>query len=80
MAHIVPDVRFVPNNQESIEENWFVYHEATGTGREIFLNTTAAEVTNSDSVDPTATGFSVIQVATTNINVSGDTYLFLAIA
>ena len=29
LAHIVPDVRFVPNNQESIEENWFVYQLQT---------------------------------------------------
>ena len=29
LAHIVPDVRFIPNNQESIEENWFVYQLQT---------------------------------------------------
>lgn len=29
LAHIVPAVRFVPNNQEEIEENWFVYQLQT---------------------------------------------------
>lgn len=44
------------------------------------LNTTAAEVTTDDSVDPAATGFIVNQVAATNINVNGGSYIFLAIA
>jgi linoleoyl-CoA desaturase len=29
LAHIVPDVRFIPNDQENIEENWFVYQLQT---------------------------------------------------
>ena len=44
------------------------------------LNTTAAEVTTNDSVDPDSTGFIVNQVAATNINVTSSTYLYLAIA
>lgn len=44
------------------------------------LNSTAAEVTTDDSVDPTGVGFSVNQNAATNINVTGTSYLFLAIA
>lgn len=44
------------------------------------LNTTAAEVATDDSVDPTGVGFIVNQVAATNINVTGASYLFLAIA
>lgn len=32
-----------------------------------------------DSVDPDATGFAVNQVAATNINVSGASYIYLAI-
>ena len=44
------------------------------------LNTTAAEVTTDDSVDPDSTGFIVNQVAATNINVTGATYIYLAIA
>lgn len=42
------------------------------------LDTTAAEVTTDDSVDPLASGFSVNQLAATNINVNGATYIGLA--
>lgn len=44
------------------------------------LNTTAAQVTTDDSVDPDASGFIVNQVAATNINVNSASYIFLAIA
>lgn len=44
------------------------------------LDTTAAEVTTDDSIDPDSTGFAVNQVAATNINVNGATYIGLAIA
>lgn len=44
------------------------------------LNTTAAEVTTDDSVDPYAGGFIVNQNTATNINVNGKRYVFLAIA
>ena len=44
------------------------------------LNTTAAEVTTDDSVDPDSTGFIVNQNTATNINVTGATYIYLAIA
>lgn len=44
------------------------------------LNTTAAEVTTDDSLDPYAGGFAVNQNAATNINVNGAEYLFLAYA
>lgn len=44
------------------------------------LNSTANEVTTDDSIDTYAAGFSVNQVAATNINVSGSVYIGLAIA
>jgi hypothetical protein len=44
------------------------------------LNSTAAEVTTDDSVDPASTGFIVNQLAATNINVTSASYIFLAIA
>ena len=44
------------------------------------LNTTAAQVTNDDSVDPANAGFIVNQNSATNINVSSEEYLFYAIA
>ena len=44
------------------------------------LNTTAAEVTTDDSIDPDVSGFIVNQNTATNINVLDATYIFLAIA
>jgi hypothetical protein len=64
--------------------DWFVWDTARGivaaNDPHLSLNTTAAEVTTDDSVDPYAAGFAVNQVAATNINVTGGTYIFLAIA
>src|SRR3990167_715245 len=44
------------------------------------LNSTAAEVTTDDSIDPDASGFIVNQVVATDINVNAATYIYLAIA
>jgi hypothetical protein len=52
----------------------------SGNDPHLSLNTTAAEVTTDDSIDPDASGFIVNQVAATNINVSGAEYIFLAYA
>jgi hypothetical protein len=46
----------------------------------LLLNTTDAEVTSNDSVDPASSGFIVNQNATTNLNESTETYIYLAIA
>lgn len=51
-----------------------------GNDPHLALDTTAAEVTTDDSVDPLASGFSVNQLAATNINVNGSTYIGLAYA
>ncbi|MHB8808971.1 MAG: DUF7483 domain-containing protein [Desulfobulbaceae bacterium] len=51
-----------------------------GNDPHLSLNSVAAEVTADDSVDPDASGFIVNQVAATNINVSGATYIGLAFA
>ena len=53
---------------------------ATGTDPHLSLNTTSAQVTSDDSIDPQSAGFTVNQVSATNINVSSATYIFLAIA
>ena len=52
----------------------------SGNDPHLSLNTTAAEVTTDDSIDPDSTGFIVNQVAATNINVNAATYIYLAIA
>jgi len=51
-----------------------------GNDPHLSLNTTAAEITTDDSVDPDVSGFIVNQNATTDINASGGSYIFYAIA
>jgi hypothetical protein len=51
-----------------------------GNDPHLSLNSTAAEVTTDDSIDPDASGFIVNQLAATNINVNGATYIGLAYA
>ena len=64
--------------------NWYVWDSArgivAGNDPHVALNTTAAQVTNDDSIDPANSGFIVNQVSATNINVSSGTYIFYAIA
>lgn len=62
--------------------DWYVWDSTRGivaaNDPRLSLNTTAAEVTTDDSVDPDSSGFIVNQVAATNINVTAATYIFLA--
>jgi hypothetical protein len=64
--------------------DWWVYDSARGitapADPALRLNSTAAEVTSADAVDPTSVGIVVNQEATCNINVSSATYIYLAIA
>lgn len=83
-AGFTTGARFVIIKRTDSAGDWYVWDTTRGivaaSDPHLLLNTTAAEVTTEDSIDPVATGFSVVQVATTNINVSAATYLFLAIA
>lgn len=76
--------RFILIKRTDSAGDWYVWDTARGivsaNDPHLSLNTTAAEVTSNDSVDPDATGFIVNQVTATNINVTGATYLYLAIA
>lgn len=76
--------RFVLIKRTDSTGDWYVWDSARGivAGNDPYLalNTTAAEVTSNDSVDPDSTGFVVNQVAASNINVNGATYIFLSIA
>lgn len=64
--------------------DWYVWDTArgivAGNDPHLSLNTTAAEVTTDDTIDPDSSGFIVNQLAATNVNVSSATYIFLAIA
>ena len=64
--------------------DWFMWDSVrgivAGNDPHLSLNTTAAEVTTDDSIDPDSSGFIVNQNATTNINVSSATYIYYSIA
>jgi hypothetical protein len=76
--------RFVMIKRANNTGDWYVWDTArgivSGNDPHLSLNTTAAEVTNTDTIDTDSTGFVVNQVSATNVNVSGGTYIFLAIA
>jgi hypothetical protein len=76
--------RFVMIKRTNSTGDWYVWDTARGivaaNDPHLSLNTTVAEVTTDDSVDPAASGFIVNQVAATNINVNAATYIYLAIA
>lgn len=76
--------RFVMIKRTDSVGDWYVWDTARGivsaNDPHLSLNTTAAEVTTNDSVDPDNTGFIVNQLSATNINVTSATYIYLAIA
>ena len=76
--------RFVLIKRTDSTGDWYVWDSArgivSGNDPHLSLNTTAAEVTTDDSVDPYSAGFTVNQVAATNINVTSATYIFLSIS
>ena len=76
--------RFVLVKRVDSTGDWYVWDTARGivaaNDPHLSLNTTAAEVTTDDSVDPDTSGFIINQDTATNINVSGGSYIFLAIA
>jgi hypothetical protein len=51
-----------------------------GNDPHLELDTTTAESSSYDTIDPLSTGFTVNRNAGTDINVDGGTYIFLAIA
>lgn len=76
--------RFILIKRTDSTGDWYIWDTARGIVSSndpyLSLNTTAAEVTTDDSVDPDVSGFIVNQVDATNINVSGGQYIFLSIA
>ncbi len=76
--------RFILIKRTDSPGDWYVWDTARGivaaNDPHLSLNTTAAEVTADDSVDPDAAGFIVNQNTATNINVNGASYIFLTIA
>jgi hypothetical protein len=76
--------RFVLIKRTDDTGDWYVWDSARGivAGDDpyLLLNSTAAEVTNTDYVDTAATGFEITSTAPAAINASGGTFIFLAIA
>ena len=64
--------------------DWYIWDSVrgivAGNDPHLSLNTTSAEVTTDDSIDPDNSGFIVNQNATTNINVTSATYIYYSIA
>ena len=76
--------RFILIKRTDSTGDWYIWDTergiVTGNDPHLSLNTSAAEVTSDDSIDPDSSGFIVNQVAATNINVSSASYIFYAIA
>ena len=64
--------------------DWYLWDSARGisssTDPYLLMNTTAAETTGTNYVDTDTTGFKVTAAASTTVNISAATYIFLAIA
>lgn len=86
-ANFTAPARFILIKRTDSTGDWYVWDSTRGlvagsNNPHLSLNTTAAEVTTDDSVDPyvsgSSSGFTVKQNTATNINVSGGTYIYLA--
>ncbi len=76
--------RFILIKRTDASGDWYVWDSARGiaAGNDpyLLLNSTAAEVTSTDYIDPLASGFTVTSSAPAALNASGGSYIFLAIA
>jgi len=76
--------RFILIRHTDSTGDWYIWDTTrgivAGNDPHLSLNTSSAQVTTDDSVDPDNSGFIVNQVSATNINVSSGTYIYLAIA
>ena len=76
--------RFVLAKRTDSSGDWYVWDSARGivAGNDPYLliSGAAAEVTNTDYIDPLSSGFTITSNAQSDLNTSGGTYLFLAIA
>ena len=76
--------RFVLIKRTDSTGDWYVFdsHRGIVGGNDpyLLLNDNAAEVTNTDYIDPLNAGFTVTSSAPADLNASGGTYIFLAIA
>ena len=76
--------RFILIKRTDATGDWYTYDSLRGivAGNDpyLLLNSSAAEVTNTDYIDPLNAGFTVTSNASSTVNVNNGTYIFLAIA
>jgi hypothetical protein len=76
--------RFVLIKRTDSTGDWYVWDTARGiiSGNDsyLLLNSTAAEVTTTDYIDPLSSGFQISSTAPAAINASGGSFIFLAVA
>lgn len=76
--------RFILIKRTDSTGDWYVWDSARGivAGNDpyLLLNSTAAEVTSTDYIDPLSSGFTVTSSAPAALNASGGSYIFLAIS
>jgi len=76
--------RFVLIKRTDDSSDWYVWDTARGiiSGNDpyLLLNSTAAEVTGTDYIDPASSGFELSSTAPADINASSGNFIFLAIA
>jgi len=76
--------RFILIKRTDSTGDWYYWDSARGivAGNDpyLLLNSTAAEVANTDYIDPLSSGFTVTSSAPAALNASGGSYIFLAIA
>jgi len=76
--------RFILIKRTDSTGDWYVWDSVRGivAGNDpyLLLNSTAAEVTSTDYIDPLSSGFTVTSSAPAALNASGGNYIFLAIA
>ena len=76
--------RFVLVKRTDSTGDWYVWDSERGivAGNDpyLLLNSDAAQVTNTDYIDPLSSGFTITSSAPAALNASGGTYIFLAIA
>jgi hypothetical protein len=76
--------RFVLIKRTDSTGDWYIWDTARGivSGNDsyLLLNTTAAEVTNTDYIDTYSAGFEISSTAPAAINASGGTFIFFAVS
>lgn len=76
--------RFVMIKRTNATGSWYIWDTARGISDgndpHISPNNTSGEVTSNDTIDTDNSGFVVNQNSGTNVNLSGATYIYLAIA